>query len=198
MPNEAIEAIRFASTNAAQPMIRTCRKLTVGHSLTPDDVDDLRGGADWMEGASLIIVQAGIEAINGSKIVREHDGDVITFVLDPVGVFARAEFPHPMVTVDRDADGEVISVSAVGRFTQPALQIYAEWRKTKTSAEALIVKLANIESTVQTTVEDESLLEVEGFDGGGRMNVFLTPDELVEQLSPDDRRRLVAALYREL
>ena len=57
MPNEASEAIEFTRTTAAQPMIRTCRKLTMGHSLTPDEVDALRESADWMEGASIIIAQ---------------------------------------------------------------------------------------------------------------------------------------------
>ncbi len=83
--------------------------------------------------------------MSATKVVDQHDGDVITFVLDPDGVFSRADFPHPMVTVDRDVAGNVISVSAVGRFTQPALQIYVGWRQTSASPEALVVKLANID-----------------------------------------------------
>lgn len=197
MPNEVIEAIEFARTTAAQPMIRTCRKLTVGHSLTPDDVDDLREGANWMEGASLFMAQhEGPVKSSTSKVVVEQDGDVISFVLDPNGVFARAEFPHPMVTVDRDAAGNVIGVCAVGRFTQSALQIYAEWRKTTTSPEALVVKLANIESMIQPAPADGGQLSIEGYDGNGYMDVLVSPDDLAAQLSMEDRRSLVASLYR--
>ncbi len=140
MPNEAFEAIEFTRTTAAQPMIRTCRKLTVGHSLTPDEVDggcvDHHRSDEW-------------DGMSTTKVVDQNDGDVITFVLDPDGVFSRADFPHPMVTVDRDVAGNVISVSAVGRFTQAALEIYAKWRQSKASPEALVFQLAKIESTVQ-------------------------------------------------
>lgn len=55
MPNEAQEAMDFVAKTAAQPLTKKCRELKVGHVLTPEDVDDLRESANWMEGASIVL-----------------------------------------------------------------------------------------------------------------------------------------------
>lgn len=79
------------------------------------------------------------------QIRNLEDGDMITVSLQHNGVWDRSEFPHPFITVDRDASNEVIGFSAIGRFVHPALEAYAAWRKTNTSPEALVGRLRAIE-----------------------------------------------------
>lgn len=55
MANEVFEAMTLAREVAPQPLIRACRGLKVGHVLTPDEVDDLRAAANWMEGTAMCL-----------------------------------------------------------------------------------------------------------------------------------------------
>jgi hypothetical protein len=43
----------------------------------------------------------------------EVSSEVVRYVNEPEGKWARSEFPHPLVTVDYDADDNVISIEMI-------------------------------------------------------------------------------------
>lgn len=76
------------------------------------------------------------------RIENSNDGQIVYIALDPDGVWARSEFPHPLVTVDYDADEEVIGISAAGSKIDGTLEAFQAWhRATRRDTKPLIKSL---------------------------------------------------------
>lgn len=61
------------------------------------------------------------------RIEQLNEGEVLYIAIDPDGVWARSEFPHPLITVDYDADDNVIGISPAGPRIPSVLHTYEEW-----------------------------------------------------------------------
>lgn len=61
------------------------------------------------------------------RIDHLNDGQVIYIAIDPDGEWARSEFPQPLITVDYNADDEVIGISSAGPAVAGALKAYQAW-----------------------------------------------------------------------
>jgi hypothetical protein len=77
------------------------------------------------------------------RIDELNDGQLLYIALDPDGVWARSEFPHPLITVDYDADDNVIGISPAGPHIDPTLEAYREWRKSGQDPSQLIAELGH-------------------------------------------------------
>jgi hypothetical protein len=73
------------------------------------------------------------------RIEHLNDGHVVYIALDPDGVWARSEFPHPLITIDYDADGRVIGVSPAGPRIKATLNVYNEWLESGAHDTAMLV-----------------------------------------------------------
>lgn len=62
-----------------------------------------------------------------TRIEHLNEGQVLYIALDPDGVWARSEFPHPLVTVDYDDEDRVIGISPAGPRIVGTLDIYTRW-----------------------------------------------------------------------
>jgi hypothetical protein len=63
------------------------------------------------------------------RIDQLNDGLVLYIAIDPDGIWARSEFPHPLITVDYDADGRIIGISPAGPQIDNTLDAYQRWLK---------------------------------------------------------------------
>jgi hypothetical protein len=59
---------------------------------------------------------------DGMPVIK-HEIQTITF---SEGTWARSEFPHPLVTLDFDADGNLLAVSAPGIINGEAVSLASE------------------------------------------------------------------------
>lgn len=64
------------------------------------------------------------------RIEHLNEGQILYIALDPDGVWARSEFPHPLVTVDYDAEDRVIGISPAGPRITSTLDAYKHWLST--------------------------------------------------------------------
>jgi hypothetical protein len=71
----------------------------------------------------------------------DHDGNLLYIALDPDGVWARSDFPDPLITVDYNSDDEVIGISAVDPVIGFLLDEYKRWRETDEPAQNLVNEL---------------------------------------------------------
>lgn len=61
------------------------------------------------------------------RIDHLNDGQVLYIAIDPDGEWARSEFPRPLITVDYNADDEVIGISPAGPAVAETLETYKSW-----------------------------------------------------------------------
>lgn len=61
------------------------------------------------------------------RIEHLNEGEVLYIAIDPNGVWARSEFPDPLITVDYDADNKVIGISPAGPRVIPTVHTYEQW-----------------------------------------------------------------------
>lgn len=79
------------------------------------------------------------------RIEHLNEGEVLYIAIDPDGVWARSEFPDPLITVDYDADDNVIGISPAGPRVSPTLHTYEEWlRDDQPDPTELIARLGEI------------------------------------------------------
>ena len=79
------------------------------------------------------------------RIEHLNEGQVLYIALDPDGVWARSEFPHPLVTVDYDDEDRVIGISPAGPRIDATLDAYKAWRGEGTGdTSKLVASLANL------------------------------------------------------
>lgn len=73
--------------------------------------------------------------------IERFDGERIVYIaLDPDGVWARSEFPDDLITVDYNAQGNIIGIEALGSAAQMG-------------AEALIKALVTGRESVERALE---------------------------------------------
>lgn len=66
--------------------------------------------------------------MNHAHRIEHFDQGVVVYVaLDPDGLWARSNFPHPLITVDYDSDDQIIGVCAIGPRVSPTLRAYDAW-----------------------------------------------------------------------
>jgi hypothetical protein len=79
------------------------------------------------------------------RIEHLNDGQVVYIALDPNGLWARSEFPHPLVIVDYDTEGNVIGISPAGPLIDATLDAYRSWRTSGArDAHALVNRLSEL------------------------------------------------------
>lgn len=78
---------------------------------------------------------------NAHRIEHLNDGQVLYIAIDPDGTWARSEFPHPLVTIDYDADDNLIGISPAGSRIGVILDAYKYWRATDTRDPQQFVEL---------------------------------------------------------
>lgn len=54
----------------------------------------------------------------GIRVEQFDDGEVLYLAFDPDGVWAKAEFPDELITVDLNAQGRVIGVEVIGSLAR--------------------------------------------------------------------------------
>jgi uncharacterized protein YuzE len=53
--------------------------------------------------------------------IEQYDGDEVLYLaVDPDGVWAKSEFPHDLITVDFNSDGDIIGIEVIGRLARLA------------------------------------------------------------------------------
>lgn len=76
------------------------------------------------------------------RIEHLNEGEVLYIAIDPDGVWARSEFPDPLITVDYDADDNVIGISPAGPRVSHTLHVYEEWlRDEQPDPQKLVARL---------------------------------------------------------
>lgn len=65
--------------------------------------------------------------MDAHRVEQLNDGQLLYIAIDPDGIWARSGFPHPLVTVDYDAEGAVIGISPAGPTIDATLDIYRSW-----------------------------------------------------------------------
>lgn len=76
------------------------------------------------------------------RIEERNNRELLYIALDPHAIPDHADFPHPLIAVDYDADANLMGLSASAPFTDAALAIYTEWRASKADTDQLVSSLA--------------------------------------------------------
>jgi hypothetical protein len=76
------------------------------------------------------------------RIEERNNRELLYIALDPHAIPDHADFPHPLIAVDYDADDNLIGLSASAPFTDAALAIYKDWRAAKADTDQLVSSLA--------------------------------------------------------
>jgi hypothetical protein len=77
-------------------------------------------------------------------IEERNNRDLLYIALDPHATPDHAEFPHPHIAVDCDAEANLIGLSASAPFTDAALAIYTDWRASGADTDQLALSLARV------------------------------------------------------
>lgn len=92
MDNETKRAIEFARSTAPQPLIASLRKMVTyisPYELDNDHVQDLRDAADWMEGASMLVVDLMVDEGSTTKTVEAYGRTIVLEVADRVDEYGQ-------------------------------------------------------------------------------------------------------------
>jgi hypothetical protein len=76
------------------------------------------------------------------RIEERNNRELLYIALDPHAIPDHADFPHPLIAVDYDADANLIGLSASAPFTDAALAIYKDWRASRADTDQLLSGLA--------------------------------------------------------
>lgn len=82
------------------------------------------------------------------RIEERNANELLYIALDPHAVPDHADFPHPLIAVDYDADDNLIGLSASAPFISAALTIYKDWRDTGADTAKLVADLARASDLV--------------------------------------------------
>ena len=82
------------------------------------------------------------------RIEERNERELLYIALDPHAVPDHADFPHPLIAVDYDADDRLIGLSASAPFTDAALTIYKDWRASGANTQQLVSSLARASDLV--------------------------------------------------
>jgi len=82
------------------------------------------------------------------RIEERNDRELIYIALDPHAIPDHADFPHPLIAVDYDAEDRLIGLSASAPFTDAALTIYKDWRASSADTAQLVANLARASDLV--------------------------------------------------
>ena len=82
------------------------------------------------------------------RIEEHNERELLYIALDPHAVPDHADFPHPLIAVDYDADDKLIGLSASAPFTHAALTIYTDWRASGANTTKLVADLARASDLV--------------------------------------------------
>ena len=82
------------------------------------------------------------------RIEERNDRELLYIALDPHAVPDHADFPHPLIAVDYDAEDNLIGLSASAPFTVAALTIYRDWKVSGADARELVSQLARASELV--------------------------------------------------